>query len=104
MLLNNVRQARKAAAALVLGLALGLGAGVPACDSQSADCASVCGRYRDCVDAKYDAAACETRCRDKAGHDRDFDDRLTHCRSCSDGRSCSETVASCIPACVGIVP
>ena len=103
--MNYIRQGRRVLLSLVLGLGLGLAAGVlPACDSNASDCNTVCSRYRDCVDSKYDVSACQTRCQDQAGKNRDFDDRLTHCRSCSEGRTCSETVASCIPACVGIVP
>ena len=87
------------------GFGLGMAGGLlQACHSDAADCGSVCHRYRECVDANYDVGACETRCRDRAGKDRDYDDRLTHCQSCTEGRTCSETVSSCIPACVGIVP
>ena len=107
MLLNIIRQPAGAPFLLrFLGaLAFGFAAGaLPACHSIASDCTSVCTRYRDCVDSKYDVAGCESRCESKAGQDRDFDDRLTHCQSCSEGRTCSEVVANCIPACVGVVP
>jgi hypothetical protein len=55
------------------------------------------------VDQNFDVGACESKCTSKAGKDRDFDDRLSHCESCTQGRTCSETVANCIPACVGVV-
>jgi hypothetical protein len=104
MLLNTVRQGRRWLVALALGFGLGAAGGVlPACHSDAADCSSVCSRYRDCVDPNFDVGACESKCASKAGKDRDFDDRLTHCESCTQGRTCSETVASCIPACVGVV-
>jgi hypothetical protein len=105
MLLNTIRQGRGPLLSLLLGVALGLGLGaLQACDSNASDCSAVCHRYRECVSSNYDLGACQTRCQDQAGKNRDFDDRLAHCRSCSEDRSCSEIVASCIPACVGIVP
>jgi hypothetical protein len=84
----------------------GVGAGglVPGCSDDASDCHWVCTRFKDCVNAQYDSNACETRCRDKAGKDRDFDDQLEHCASCAHGRSCSETVASCFGACLLVVP
>jgi hypothetical protein len=104
MLLNRIRHTR-VLVSLLLGLGAGIAAGaISACDSTSSNCSDVCGRYHECVDSNYDVAACETKCGDKAGKDRDFDDRLTHCRACSDGRACSEIVANCIPACAGVVP
>jgi hypothetical protein len=101
MLLNTIRQSRRWLMLLALGLA---GGAISACHSDAVDCSSVCNRYRDCVDQGYDVGACESKCTSNAGKNRDFDDRLTHCQSCTEGRTCSETVASCIPACVGVVP
>jgi hypothetical protein len=77
---------------------------LPGCSDDASDCRWVCTRFKDCVNASYDTDACETRCRSSAGKDRDFDDQLEHCSSCSKGRSCSETVASCFGACLRIVP
>jgi len=105
MLLNGIRQARRWVVALALGFGLGVAGGaLPACHTDAADCSSVCNRYRDCVDQKYDTGTCESRCRDNAGKNRDFDDRLTHCEWCTQGRTCSETISNCIAACVGVVP
>jgi hypothetical protein len=102
MLLNAIRQGRRGL--LLLALGLGATAGMlTACHTDAADCGSVCHTYRECVDQNFDVNACESKCADKAGKDRDFDDRLTHCQSCTEGRSCSETVTNCIPACVGVV-
>jgi hypothetical protein len=105
MLLNKIRQARRWLTLLALGFGVGVTAGMlPACHTDAVDCGAVCSRYRDCVDQNYDVGACQSRCEGKAGKDRDFDDALTHCESCTEGRTCSETVGNCIPACVGVVP
>jgi hypothetical protein len=74
------------------------------CKDDAADCQSVCTRWKDCAQSSYDAAACQTKCEDRAGKDRDFDAQLNHCAECIEARSCSETAANCIASCVGIVP
>jgi hypothetical protein len=92
------------------GLALGLlflaGAAVSlaTCGNDARDCGYVCNRWRDCVNASYDVPACQSKCEDKAGKDRDFDAQLEHCATCAQGRSCSETGAACLTSCIGVVP
>lgn len=105
MLLNTIRQGRRWLVLLALGLGVGTSAALfAACHTDAADCGTVCARWRECVDPNFDVAGCQSKCEGKAGKDRDFDDRLTHCESCTEGRTCSETAANCIPSCVGVVP
>jgi hypothetical protein len=104
MLLNSIRQRGRWLVLLALGLGLGGAVGaVSACHTDAADCSSVCNRYRECVDQNFDVSDCESRCVNKAGKDRDFDDRLTHCQSCTEGRTCSETVSNCVAPCAVLV-
>jgi hypothetical protein len=103
MLLNIVRLGRRLLLPALLGLSLGAVAGL-ACDGANADCSAVCNRYHDCVDAKKDVASCESQCGSKADSDRDYHDRVSHCRSCSEGRACSEVIANCVAPCLGAIP
>lgn len=66
------------------------------------DCDQICGRYKDCFDANYDASACASSCRDKAS-DTAYGNKAEACQACIDDRSCAGTFA-CVSECVGIVP
>jgi hypothetical protein len=103
MLLNIVRLGRRVLLPGLLGLALGGLVGV-ACDSGNGDCGAVCTRYHDCVDSKKEVASCESQCTTKAESDRDYQDRVVHCRACSEGRACSEVIANCVAPCLGVIP
>ena len=76
------------------------------CDSADAafDCASVCGRYRDCFDATYDVSACRTRCRDASANDATVRQRADACDACIGGMSCAGATFNCAQDCSAIVP
>jgi hypothetical protein len=68
------------------------------------DCRSVCARYRDCIDIKYDVGACQQRCRDRAGADKSFERKADACEGCIKGHSCMGATFECGGQCLGVVP
>jgi hypothetical protein len=68
------------------------------------DCASICERYRDCVNDDYDVEECAERCQDSAENDREFRNDADECHACTDDRSCSGAVFNCLGECASIVP
>lgn len=79
----------------------------PGCDTavdRAYDCNQICNKYKDCVNASYDADACASRCRDNAADNEQFEDKADECQACVDDRSCTSAVFGCVGECVGIVP
>jgi hypothetical protein len=68
------------------------------------DCQSVCARYRDCIDIKYDVGACRHRCRERAGADATFERKADACDHCIKGQSCMGATFECGGQCLGVVP
>jgi len=68
------------------------------------DCQSVCSRYRDCFDTRYDVDGCRSRCKDRADRDMDYQRKADDCDACIDDRSCTSATFSCLLPCAGIVP
>lgn len=68
------------------------------------DCGSICGRYAECFDESYDIDECESRCRDEAARDEDYQDKVSACESCMDDESCAASLFECTDECLGIVP
>jgi hypothetical protein len=93
-------------AALPLLLVGSLGGAVVSCDAADRlfDCQSVCNRYKDCYDSKYDVGTCRGRCRDKAAMDAAFEQKASSCENCMDDKSCAETTFKCATECLGVVP
>ena len=93
---------------LVLPICIGLWLPFVGCDDatdpikNTITCADVCGRYKDCFDANYDADACQTDCENSA-EDADYADHAEDCQACIDDLSCTGSFA-CIDECAGIVP
>lgn len=87
-------------------LALGVGVATPSCGEADKlfDCQSVCSRYQDCVDHKYDVGTCRSRCKDNADRDTDYKRKADECDACIQDRSCGSAAFSCATSCVGIVP
>jgi hypothetical protein len=79
---------------------------VPSCRrAESAfDCASVCARYRDCIDIKYDVAACRARCRQRASAEVHYQRKADACEACIRGQSCMGAAFECGGQCLGVVP
>jgi hypothetical protein len=91
-----------------LGLAVlgaGLLVGTAGCGpvDELFDCQSVCSRYKDCVDSKYDVGACRSRCKDKSEQDQDYRRKADQCEACIKERSCGEATFKCAPECASIV-
>ena len=68
------------------------------------DCRGICNRYATCFDTGYDIDGCETRCRRKAGEDRDFRHKADHCNDCISEKSCASATFSCLLECASVVP
>ncbi len=69
------------------------------------DCAMICGRYQECVDADYDADGCEDRCEAMSDPETGSDPNgANECEACLDNRSCVESVFPCAAECVQFVP
>lgn len=68
------------------------------------DCDGICNRYKGCFDAKYDVAACESRCRDTSAQDGDYRRKADACNECITDRACASATFSCGVACVAVVP
>jgi hypothetical protein len=85
---------------LLLASLLLLGCGV----KNAVDCHGICHRYQSCFDGSYDTDACERRCRDHADNDDQYANKVDHCASCIDDRSCASATFSCSGDCSGIVP
>jgi hypothetical protein len=71
--------------------------------AELADCVNICEKYRTCVDADYDTAACATRCEDQSDFDASYEQKARECESCVNARSCS-MMFPCSTECAGIVP
>ena len=79
----------------------------PGCDTaidRAYDCNAICNKYKDCVNANYDAGACADRCRDNTAASESFEDKADECQACVDDRSCAGAVFGCGSECIGIVP
>ena len=92
-------------AAVVLVVALLVG-GLAACRrvETAFDCRSVCARYRDCIDIKYDTGACRVRCRQRAAEESRFQRKADACEECIKGHSCMGATFDCGGQCLGVVP
>ena len=78
-------------------------AGVGCSDVENAfNCDEICDRYKDCFDANYDDATCQSRCEGNAEDDA-FANKAATCETCLDDKSCTGSF-SCASECVGIVP
>ena len=84
-------------------LGLSFGVGCTAID-RATDCQQICERYRDCANSSYNVSTCQTRCRDNAANNDDYDNRVDLCENCLDDRSCVSSVFGCGTECAGIVP
>jgi hypothetical protein len=68
------------------------------------DCHGICSRYQSCFDSSYDTNVCETRCRDNANTDDQYEQKVDACKSCIDDKSCASATFNCATQCAGIVP
>ncbi len=87
-------------------LSIGVGVFTPSCGEADKlfDCQSVCSRYKDCFDDKYDVGTCRSRCKDSADRDVDYKRKADDCEACIDDRSCGSATFNCATRCGGIVP
>ncbi len=92
------------AAIAVLALLLAGGAGGCRRVETAFDCQSVCARYRDCIDIKYDVGACQARCRQRAAAEQHFQKKADACEDCIKGHSCMGATFDCGGRCLGVVP
>jgi hypothetical protein len=92
-------------AAIVL-VAATFGGGLAGCRrvETAFDCQSVCARYRDCIDIKYDVGACRARCRQRAADEPRFQRKADACEECIKGHSCMGATFDCGGQCLGVVP
>jgi len=81
-------------------------AAVSACSSvdNAIDCHTICQRYADCFNTSYDVGACETRCKNSAASEQDFQSKVNTCDACIDNRSCASATFNCASSCNGVVP
>jgi hypothetical protein len=68
------------------------------------DCQTVCSRYKDCFDNKYDVDGCRSRCKDNADKNTDYKRKADECDACIADRSCGGATFNCATTCGGIVP
>lgn len=67
------------------------------------DCNRICNRYRDCVDANYNASSCISRCYDQSRSNPDYNRKANECSACLEDRACQQSVPCTLP-CAGIAP
>jgi hypothetical protein len=72
--------------------------------STAIDCHSICSRYSDCYDSKYDVSACESRCRGHAADDANYNRTASECSACIGDRACASATFSCSGQCSSVVP
>jgi hypothetical protein len=104
---REIKESRRTWRRALLAFALAAGAGFwgPSCGADRFfDCQSVCSRYRDCFDGRYDVDGCRSRCTEEADRDIDYKRRADDCEACIDDRSCTSATFSCFTTCAGIVP
>ena len=93
------RLARVAAVcALTVGALSGCGA-----IKETANCASVCSRYKDCFDGSFDTKSCTEQCQSKSESDKNFARSTDQCQACITDRACSETAFPCATECAGVI-
>jgi hypothetical protein len=92
------------ASLLVMTLVTGISASACSTIDHAFDCNQICNRYKDCVNASYDADACTSRCRDNADNNEGFANAADDCQACVDDRSCAGAVFGCSTECAPIVP
>ena len=102
----EIRPQRSGMIGVIALLALSLAGGMGACRrvATAFDCQSVCARYRDCIDVKYDTGACQARCRQRAAEDQGFQRKADACEDCIKGQSCMGATFECGGRCLGVVP
>ena len=69
---------------------------------RSSDCAQICDKYKDCLNADYNTSKCRDRCTDMK--DPKGTDKINRCQDCIKDSSCSGSVFKCTTECGGIVP
>ena len=81
-------------------------ASLHACDKADEifDCQSVCKRYAECYDPKYDVDGCRTRCRNASANNPSIRNDADECNACIDDKSCLAAPFSCGGPCGTIVP
>jgi hypothetical protein len=71
--------------------------------TNTVSCASVCGRYQECVDSDFDVDGCTDRCEDEADASENREERLQSCDSCIEDRSCVDATVTCSAECAGVI-
>jgi len=94
----------KGVVASLLLLLMGASGGACRRAATAFDCQSVCARYRDCIDIKYDVGACQQRCRREAADNKSFERKADACDGCIKGHSCIGATFDCGGQCLGVVP